>query len=423
MTFETDFNQLSAIGATPRGGVDRQALSEHDAEARAWLAESFRAAGMRVHVDQIGNLFGAYEWIPGAPVVLTGSHLDSQPTGGRFDGAYGVLASLEAARRLDAERKAGTFRPQLNLAVVDWTNEEGARFQPAVMGSSVYSGDLDLPTALASTDAQGVDVATALSAAGGTESGAFELDPAAYVEIHVEQGYRLERAAIDIGMVTGNWAAYKYDILIEGEQSHTGATPMHQRKDAMYAAALVIAGVRDIADSAPVELNSSVTQLRSYPDSPNVVTSRVTAHVELRGETAQTLLPAESQLMELLTSAAVRSRTSISIVRSSHREPELFWPAGIEVARRAAERLGLSSIELKTLAGHDSIQLNHVVPTVMLFVPAVAGEAHNEKELTSTADMLNGVALVSEVLTDVLTGAPELATAATAVAGADGFAR
>jgi N-carbamoyl-L-amino-acid hydrolase len=223
-SFLRDFRSLSAIGETPGHGVDRQAATPADAQARAWFTSLAAQYGFRTETDRIGNLFALFEWNPGAPYVLVGSHLDSQPAAGKYDGAYGVAAALHAGRRLAGRAIAGTAAtPKYNLAVVDWFNEEGCRFAPSMMGSSVYTGKLPADVALAVTDVEGTSVREALAGIGhlGTGTGP---EAAAYAEIHIEQGRSLEESGTTIGLVHSCWAAVKYSVTVQGEQAHTGST-------------------------------------------------------------------------------------------------------------------------------------------------------------------------------------------------------
>jgi N-carbamoyl-L-amino-acid hydrolase len=398
----SDFHELSRIGANALGGVERQAATAADGAARRWLTAALVRAGATIHIDQVGNVFGFFEWVAGAPYVLTGSHLDSQPNGGRFDGAYGVLASLDAARHLSDDVTTGAWAPTWNLAVVDWTNEEGARFQPSVMGSSVFTGGLAREVALGAEDSQNVTVRQALTAIGFLGEAPTGRDFLAYAEIHVEQGSRLTAQQTELGIVTGSWAAFKYDLEFTGEQSHTGATPMAQRKDALLAAALVISGVHALAADAG-DFHASVTELEAYPKSPNVVTARTRMHVELRAPDMQVLWELEARFLELLRTAHRETAVTNVIVRNWHREAAAYWPEGIELARRAASAVGLRTSEMATISGHDSIALNSVMPTVMLFTPSAGGWAHNVNELTEEADMLNGLIMITQVLRDLCT--------------------
>jgi N-carbamoyl-L-amino-acid hydrolase len=410
--FLKSFEELSSIGATAEGGVDRQAASEEDGLAREWLRARLIEYGATITVDSVGNLFGLFLWTDDAPFILTGSHLDSQPSGGRFDGAYGVLASLAAAQRLNFEVQSGVSAPRYNLAVVDWTNEEGARFQPSVMGSSVFVGSLPLGEALASRDTSGDTLQKALQRIGflGPEAGAKATisitDVVAYAEIHVEQGNRLETTGANIGVVTGSWAAYKYDLRLTGEQSHTGATPMADRRDALLAAATVILGVNALTHGIP-DFHTSVTELDAGPKSPNVVACLASMHVELRAPTLAVLEGAEVQLLQLMASVESELAVAVSITRQWHRAPAIYWPAGVVLAKDCADRAGLSCQFLETISGHDSIALNSVVPTVMLFTPSSGGWAHNSKELTLDPDLNNGVDMLTEVLRALCVGVVE----------------
>lgn len=404
--FVADFAELGRIGATPDGGVDRQAATAADGEQRAWLARWLADRGFEVGCDAVGNLFGLLTWVPGAPYVLTGSHLDSQPLGGRFDGAYGVLASAHAAHRLDARVRAGHVVPRHNVAVVDWFNEEGSRFEPSMMGSSVFTGKMPLTRALRTQDAAGVDVAAALAAlapvgagpAGGP--GTVEVSQVhAYAEIHVEQGRVLEREGTTIGLVTSTWAARKFDVVVRGEQSHTGATVMADRRDALLGAAHLVVAVRALADAHAAEhLHTSVSRLVVEPGSPVVVARRARLNVDLRCADPAVLDAAEAGLHEAARAAQAAARVEVEITPTHAWDRQAYQAEGVRLARAAADEAGLSHREIMTVAGHDSTNLKDVVPTVMLFVPSVDGVAHHEGELTRDDDCTAGVRLLTGVL-------------------------
>ena len=281
--FVRDFHIMSEFGATENGGVERQAASVPDGQQRQWLTGLLEAKGFTVRFDRAGNQWGLYEAVPGAPFVVVGSHMDSQPTAGRYDGAYGVLAAAHAAFRLVEQWAAAgaAGQPRFNIAVVNWFNEEGSRFKPSMMGSSVYTGKLELETALATTDAAGVSVREALDAIGCR--GSYEGPEAAYcAEIHIEQGRSMEREGITIGLVNSNWAANKYEFVVHGEQAHTGSTVIADRKDALLGASMMVVAARELADTFPGVLHTSVGQLNVYPNSPVVVPSRVSLLLDLR---------------------------------------------------------------------------------------------------------------------------------------------
>ncbi len=267
--------QFSTFGATAAGGIHRPEATPANGEARAALVAWLREAGVEVRVDAIGNIFGLMPLAgEDAPWLLTGSHVDSQPNGGRFDGTYGVLASTIAALALRDRLSRGGPPAAMNLAVVAWTNEEGARFQPSVLGSSAYVGAIDLDWALSRTDAAGVSVKDALEAIGfrGTDRPAPR--PAAYVELHIECGPELELAGRRLGVFDRWWGCRKLEIRFEGAPAHTGPTPMRERRDALLAAASVVTGVRRLVDGFPAgDLHTSVGRIEVKPNSPNVVPS------------------------------------------------------------------------------------------------------------------------------------------------------
>lgn len=393
--FLSDFAEWSTFGATDRGGLHRMAATTAHAEARRWLLGRITASGADTRVDWVGNAFGLFEWLPGEPFVLIGSHSDSQPDGGRFDGAYGVLAALHAAVRLDRAVAAGAMRPVRNIAVVDWFNEEGARFQPSLMGSGVHIGKFTVDEVLAIADRSGTSVGDALATHGLAGTGPAPAT-AAYAEIHIEQGRVLEATGTDIGLVTANWAVRKYTVVVHGEQAHTGATSMADRRDALVGAARVVLAAHEIPGAFPVDtVLSAVGRFHIEPNSPVVVPARVTVDVDLRAEDEPTLEQAHERFTEALaaiTADGLRAEIAACALRPSTPYP----PAGVDLAEEVATAAGLSSRRMRTRAGHDSINLKDVVPTVMLFVPSVDGISHSDREFTADPDLCHGV--------DVLTG-------------------
>ncbi|MCE3554384.1 M20 family metallo-hydrolase [Pseudonocardia sp. RS11V-5] len=405
-----DFAALSAIGATPAGGVERQAATPEDGQTRAWLQAWLAGRGFTVAQDRVGNLFGLLELVPGAPYVLAGSHLDSQPRGGRFDGAYGVLAAAHAAERLRRHYAAVHDRPRYNIAVVDWFNEEGSRFKPSMMGSGVFTGALPLEQALATTDVGGVTVGEALDAMGARgEADVFGENArravAAYAEIHIEQGRELEKAGIGIGLVDSTWAANKYELSVLGSQAHTGATAMADRRDALYGAALVVVAVRELADRFGLDLHTSCGQLTVYPNSPVVVAREVHMHLDLRSPSDELLAEADELLRVRLAEIEVQADVTINRTYAHTWRGQVYQPEGVELARSVATDLGLASVEVRTRAGHDSTNMKDRVPTVMLFVPSVDGISHAESEFTHDEDLCRGTQVLTETLARILQGA------------------
>jgi N-carbamoyl-L-amino-acid hydrolase len=403
--FIRDFQIMSQFGSTENGGVDRQAASAPDGEQRRWLAGLLESHGFTVRFDRAGNQWGLYEAVPGAPYVVVGSHMDSQPTAGRYDGAYGVLAAAHAAFRLaDKWGFAGPHsQPRFNIAVVNWFNEEGSRFKPSMMGSSVYTGKLDLETAMATKDAAGVSVRDALDAIGCR--GDYQGPEAAFcAEIHIEQGRSMEREGITIGLVHSNWAANKYEFVVHGEQAHTGSTVIADRKDALLGASMMVVAARELADKFPGVLHTSVGQLTVYPNSPVVVPSRVSLLLDLRSADESVLSEADALLHQKITE--IETLANVTVERNhSHSWPVTpYQPEGVELAAKVAADLGLSNKTVMTLAGHDSTNMKDIVPTVMLFVPSVDGVSHNEHEYTTDQDIVAGLTMLTEVASRLCNG-------------------
>ncbi|MEB4614619.1 M20 family metallo-hydrolase [Leucobacter sp. M11] len=402
--FLNHFRSMSQIGATAGGGVDRQAATLADGQTRHWFRGIVESLGMTVHYDRVGNQFALLELVPGAPFIALGSHLDSQPLGGRFDGAYGVLAGahavIRASRAADAQGA-----PAFNLCVVNWFNEEGCRFKPSMMGSAVFTGKLDADAALDTADPAGVTVREALEAIGTV--GDFRVDLAAYLEIHIEQGRVLEDSGMTIGLVESTWGANKYEFVVHGEQAHTGATVIADRQDALLGASAMVVAARAVANdfSTPdAEVITSCGEFTVFPNSPVVVASRVSLLMDLRSTDPEALARADAALFARIREIEVEANVRIE------RGAEHIWGAkayderGMELAAACAEELGLSHRVVRTLAGHDSTNLKDLVPTIMLFIPSAEGISHNEREFTSDADMLAGVDLLTAVTSRVLRG-------------------
>jgi N-carbamoyl-L-amino-acid hydrolase len=402
--FLADFATLCTFGATAGGGVERQAGSAADGKQRAWLTRILKERGFHVSFDQVGNQFGLLEQVPGAPYVLVGSHLDSQPTAGRYDGAYGVLAAAHAAFRLAAEWQADGAVPRYNLAVVNWFNEEGARFKPSMMGSSVYTGKMTPGNALATTDAAGITVREALEATGCLGQGTGPT--AAYAaEIHIEQGRSMERDGITIGVVDSNWAANKYQFEVQGEQAHTGSTVIADRHDALLGASMLVVAAREIADHfADGAVHTSVGQLDVYPNSPVVVPSLVTLLLDLRSADEELLAEADRMLHDRIGQIERAARVEISKTGSHCWPVTPYQPEGVALAEKTVANRGLTHARVKTLAGHDSTNMKDLVPTVMLFVPSVEGISHNEHEYTTDQDIVSGLHVLTDVVRSLCLG-------------------
>ncbi|MFZ1426184.1 MAG: Zn-dependent hydrolase [Geminicoccaceae bacterium] len=391
-TFDMLLAELSAIGATGDGGVDRVEGNPANGAARRWLVERLTERGFQVSVDAIGNVFGRIG--PTGRTIMTGSHLDSQPRGGRLDGAYGVLASLLAAHDVAAR---GNLRK--GLVVVAWTGEEGARFQPSLVGSSVYAGTRALDWTLARRDGQGISVAEALDAIGFRGTDPAPPLPSAYVELHVECAAELERSGRRLGVFDAWWGAHKLEIEITGATSHTGPTAMAQRKDALAAAAKVVTHLRRIADRAkPGALHTSVGRLEVEPNSPNVVPGRVVMFAELRSASRITMARARASLDRALTQACAELGVEARILRDELRPPGRFAPALRRLARATATALGEEPLPLATIAAHDALPLATVCPSLVIAVPSREGLCHSPREWTDPADLRLGLAWLTAML-------------------------
>ena len=394
---------LARVGATPRGGNRRLALSALDGQGRDLVVGWMREAGLAITVDAIGNVFGVRAGRDAARrPVMTGSHLDTQPTGGRFDGCYGVLAGLEVMRTLN-DRGIVTEAP---LALAIWTNEEGTRFVPVMMGSGVHCGVFALETALAATDVDGLAVRDELAAigyAGATPVGTVR--PACYLEAHIEQGPILEAERTTIGVVTGSLGLRWYDVRVTGMEAHAGPTPMALRRDALHAATHLMQAVVDIANDpafAPLG-RGTVGVVTVHPASRNVIPGRVDFSVDLRHEDAGRLDAMEARFRAAAAALAAGDTTGVAVavdITDVQRfEPTPFDPALVACVRAEAAARGSSHRDIVTGAGHDAVYLARTVPTAMIFVPCKDGISHNEAEdadprhLREGADVLLGAML------------------------------
>lgn len=379
---------LARVGATDKGGVRRLALTDADRQGRDLVAGWCRDAGLDVTVDRIGNIFARRAGTdPARAPVMAGSHIDTQPSGGKFDGNYGVLAALEVIRTLDAHRVA-TVAP-LELAI--WTNEEGTRFQPVMMGSGVFAGVFPLEQTLARTDLDGKSVGAELKRIGYAGPEACGGRPVgAYFEAHIEQGPVLEDAGLTIGVVTGVMGLRWFQITVSGQDAHAGPTPMRLRRDALLAASRMIEAVNGIALSHQPHGRATVGFLQVKPNSINVVPGEVRFSVDIRHADEAGLDAMEAALRQRCEAVAAASATTVTISDVSRFAPTAFDPGLVTGIREAAGRLGHPAMDIVSGAGHDAVYLARVAPTAMIFVPCEGGISHNEIENASPADLEAG---------------------------------
>jgi N-carbamoyl-L-amino-acid hydrolase len=386
--------QLAKIGATPKGGVRRVTLTPADREGRERFALWCREAGLELRVDAIGNMFARRAGREAAaPPVVMGSHLDTQPNGGRFDGAYGVMAGLEIMRALN---DAGA-RTRAPLEVACWTNEEGSRFVPTMMGSGVFAGVYELEKILQNRDAEGVSVADALQSIGYRgEARPHEL--AAYFEAHIEQGPVLEDTATTIGVVQGALGQRWFDVVITGQDAHAGPTPMHLRKDALLAAAQLTLEVNRIANAFPDSARGTVGHMQVKPNSRNVIPGEVRMTVDLRNARDATLLSMKHELERTAKAIALQGRVNIEVSEVVYFPPSEFAAELVGRVRAAAKSLGFSHRDIVSGAAHDAVYLARVAPTAMVFVPCEGGISHNEIENARAEDLAAGCSVMLEAV-------------------------
>jgi N-carbamoyl-L-amino-acid hydrolase len=379
---------MADIGRTARGGCNRQALTDDDKAGRDLFTKWAQAAGCAIAVDEIGNVFASRPGTGEAlPPVLIGSHLDTQATGGRFDGVFGVLAGLEVLRTLN-DHHVDTRRP---MEVASWTNEEGSRFAPAMLGSGVVSGVYDLAYAYTRTDKAGRSVGDELDRIGYRGTTPARARPFhAMFEAHIEQGPILEQSATTIGAVTGIQGAYWLDITLEGVACHAGPTPMDMRRDAWRAACPIIEGALALAETHIPWGRATIGDLRVSPGSRNTVPEQLVISVDLRHPDRTTLEKIVTAFRELVATAAARHGIGSSIEEIWHMAPTTFDRQLVELIENSAIELGYSCRRMVSGAGHDSLHTARFAPTAMIFVPCAGGLSHNEAEAATPADLAAG---------------------------------
>jgi N-carbamoyl-L-amino-acid hydrolase len=379
---------MAQIGATPHGGCDRQALTDRDFEGRELFARWAREAGCTVRSDAIGNLFVRRPGSDDAlPVVMTGSHLDTQPTGGKFDGVYGVLAGLEVIESLN-DRAISTRHP---IEVAVWCNEEGCRFPASMMGSAVWSGRMTLESAYALKDRDGLSVREELERGGVSLSACVPRQAVrAAFEVHIEQGPVLEQKAKNIGVVTGVQHMSRHEVVVEGQEAHAGPTPMDMRRDPVRVLADVLPAIYAAASERGPQARLTVAVIETRPSSPNTVPGFLRFFVDLRHPDAAQYRSLREQVEGIVEAAVGRHRLKGAIRCVWEAAGVVFDRACVAAVREAAEALGCDAMEMVSGAGHDSVNVASVVPTSMIFVPCAGGLSHNEAESASQADLETG---------------------------------
>lgn len=387
--------RMAEIGATRAGGVCRLTLSDEDKMARGLFSDWARGLGCRVEVDQIGNQFAVKQGSDNqAPAVLIGSHLDSQPTGGKYDGALGVLAGLEVLSRLKDEG----ISHKNPIIIANWTNEEGARFSPAMIGSGVFAGEFSLTHAYKQNDSEGVNLKDALSRIGYLGKGGIEKNIKASFELHIEQGPVLEAEKKQIGVVTGVQGIRWYKISVTGREDHAGTAPMNLRSDPVRTMNALISDFFNMADDYQPEAKLTIGTIKTEPQSINTVPGRVTFSLDIRH-------PNEA-VLELMHDEIIHSCThkykDVNLEPIWHSPHVPFHKDCINAIENAAIKLEIPYRKMVSGAGHDSVYVSRIAPAGMIFIPCRNGISHNEAEYASPEDIEAGLSVLYEAVKSMI---------------------
>lgn len=388
--------QFANIGGLPNGGVCRLAFSDEDQAGRTQVMNWMNDLGMVVREDAIGNVVGQLEGLdPELAPVMMGSHIDTVRTGGTLDGNLGVLAGLEIAQ---ACLESG-HQPRRALAVCFFSNEEGSRFQPDMMGSLVYTGALSLDEALGKVDADGISIAQEINRLGlGGTHPIPGLKPHAFVELHIEQGPLLENEGTTIGVVTAVQGISWHRLVLHGQSNHAGTAPMGMRKDAGFVAAQINVALRELVLEMGDEMVGTVGNVQFSPNLVNVVPNRVEMTIDLRSPVESTLAHAEERFMATVQALCAAENVLLETERLVRLEPVRFDPDLVSLVETLAAKRGLSHRQMVSGAGHDAQMFAAIAPSCMIFVPSIGGISHNVQEATEEADLIAGCQLLSDVV-------------------------
>lgn len=388
---------LARHGATEKGGVRRLALTDEEIAARRTLVAWARDLGLAVSTDPIGNLFFRLDGAdPSLPPVLTGSHIDSQPAGGKFDGAFGVLAAFEAVESL----KAAGITPRRPVVVVSWMNEEASRFAPGMMGSEAFAAFRPLEEILAVTDDAGVSVRDALTRVAAAfpdvPEGPLGFPVRAFIEAHIEQGPVLEAEGIPVGIVTGIQGSRRFRITVHGEEAHAGTEPLAKRRDAFLSAVDIVQGLREAFHDPDDVVRFTVGRFEIAPNAPSVVASRAYFSVDLRHPDWPTLKRLGDLVPEI--AAARKGRCTVECAEIATSPSLDFAPEIVGLLEEVASDLAIPHRRIYSAAGHDARQLHYVCPTAMIFAPCRGGISHNEAEWAEPGDLAAGARVLAEAV-------------------------
>jgi beta-ureidopropionase / N-carbamoyl-L-amino-acid hydrolase len=388
---------LASIGAIDGGGCARLALTDEDAAGRDLVVGWMHQLGLTITTDVIGNVIGTWDVGKGSP-VMTGSHIDTVRTGGKYDGNLGVLAGLEVIETL----QEASFIPTRPICVGIFTNEEGSRFAPDMLGSLVYVGGLSIEDALDIVGIDGARVGDELERIGyngATPCPGFA--PHAFVELHIEQGPVLEQTDVKIGAVTGVQGISWQEVIITGQSNHAGTTPMSMRKDPSFVAAKIAVFLRDLADRYGGHQVCTVGKVDLFPNLINVIPARAVMTLDVRNTDDRTLITAEIEISEFITSLAKTEGVEISSRHLARFEPVVFHPQVIDLVEKVSAYHSPSVTRMPSGAGHDAQMFARVCPSAMIFVPSVEGISHNPAEFTDPDDLVMGANILLQVLIEL----------------------
>ncbi len=387
------FNEIAGIGGTPEGGFCRLALSPEDKQGRALFSQWVIQSGGQVIYDDIGNLFATF---PGQneTEIMMGSHLDTQPNGGNYDGIFGVLAALETVRTL----KEHGIQPKHTITIAVWTNEEGARFSPAMLGSAVYCHLLPLSEALAQVDQHGISVGSELLDLPKNRRESNRPYPIAYIEAHIEQGPILENNHMDIGVVTGGQGIIWFDLVIDGQPAHAGTTPMPLRHDPLFAFSEFAKQAETMVMDYNPLANITIGKVHSSNRSYNTIMKRISATVDIRHFEASGLEHIKNRMHAILQNICQERGVTYELSDVWYSPPQPFYPQYIDMVRESAKELGYSHQDIISGAGHDAISLAKVCPTTMIFIPCLNGISHNPAEYASPEQLEKGTMVLLKTI-------------------------
>ena len=388
---------LASIGAIAGGGCARLALTDEDAAGRDLVVGWMNDLGLTVTTDVIGNVIGTWDVGDGLP-VMTGSHIDTVRTGGKYDGNLGVLAGLEVIQTL----QEASITPPRPISVGIFTNEEGSRFAPDMLGSLVYVGGLSIEDALDIVGIDGARVGDELERIGyngATPCPGFA--PHAFVELHIEQGPVLERNDVTIGAVTGVQGISWQEVTITGQSNHAGTTPMSMRKDPSYVASKISVFLRELADRYKGDQVCTVGKIDLFPNLINVIPAKAVLTLDVRNTDEETLSKAEREISDFILSLSRSEGVEISTRSLARFEPVIFNPEVVDIVEKVAMSKTPSVCRMPSGAGHDAQMLARVCPSAMIFVPSVEGISHNPAEFTDPEDLVMGTNILLQVLIEL----------------------